>query len=228
MYVPIAMSNSGGTMTMTASEGGAFAAVAASTTAGAPAGTAAVAVVNGSATVIEEETTSGHSALETYPLSRCILAASADTVAGSAAPLPITATVSYAPIGATSNVPNFINGSSTVTVNGSTFWACGSTISFGTPGDQVLGSAPVTLTATGTSGVPVSFASTTPGVCTVAGNVATLTGTGACSITASQAGNSFYAAATPVTESFNVTAPMPVVSSIAPNSVAAFSRATPR
>jgi hypothetical protein len=52
----------------------------------------------------------------------------------------------------------------------------------------------------------VSFASTTASVCTVNGATATFLAAGTCSITASQAGNSTYAAATPVAQSFTVNA----------------------
>jgi hypothetical protein len=60
------------------------------------------------------------------------------------------------------------------------------------------------LTATASSGLPVSFASTTASICTVSSSTATLLAPGTCSIEASQAGNSTYAAATSVTQSFTV------------------------
>ena len=80
------------------------------------------------------------------------------------------------------------------------------TITFGPLANQALGTAPFTLSATASSGLPVSFASTTPAVCTVSGSTVTLAAVGQCSIQASQAGNGSYAAATPVTQSFQVTA----------------------
>jgi sugar lactone lactonase YvrE len=79
------------------------------------------------------------------------------------------------------------------------------TITFGTLSNQVLGSAPFTVSATSASGLPVSFASTTPLVCTVSGATVTLVAAGKCTIEATQAGNTTYAAATPVDESFWVT-----------------------
>jgi hypothetical protein len=79
------------------------------------------------------------------------------------------------------------------------------TITFNNPGAQTVGT-PLTLIATATSGLMVSFASATTSVCTVSGATATFLAAGACSITASQAGNSTYAAATPVTQSFTVNA----------------------
>ncbi len=81
------------------------------------------------------------------------------------------------------------------------------TITFGALSNLTLGSAPFTLTATASSGLPVSFASTTTSVCTVSGTTATLVAVGTCTIQATQAGNATYAAATPVSQSFQVTQP---------------------
>ena len=63
---------------------------------------------------------------------------------------------------------------------------------------------PVTLSATASSGLAVTFASTTPTVCTVSGTTATLLSSGICAIEATQAGNTDYAAATAVSQSFTV------------------------
>jgi hypothetical protein len=78
------------------------------------------------------------------------------------------------------------------------------TITFGALSNQTLGSIPPPLSATSTSGLTVTFASTTTAVCTVSGTTITLLTTGSCSITASQTGNATYAAATPVPQSFTV------------------------
>jgi hypothetical protein len=59
---------------------------------------------------------------------------------------------------------------------------------------QVPGSS-VTLAATASSGLPVTFGSSTPTTCTVSGNTASLIATGYCQIQASQAGNAEYLAA---------------------------------
>lgn len=80
----------------------------------------------------------------------------------------------------------------------------GQTVSFTNPGSKPASAAPFALTASATSGLPVSFASTTASVCTVAGATVTLVGSGTCSITATQAGNTSYAAATPVIQAFGV------------------------
>ena len=85
------------------------------------------------------------------------------------------------------------------------------TITFGSLSSQALGTAPFTVSATASSGLPVSFASTTTPVCTVSGITVTLVAAGTCSIEATQAGNASYAAATPVTQSFQVTAGSPII-----------------
>ena len=80
------------------------------------------------------------------------------------------------------------------------------TISFTKPADQTFSpGATVALTATGgASGNPIIFTSNSPSVCTVSGSTATIVAAGTCSITANQAGNANYAAATPVTQTFAV------------------------
>src|SRR5262249_20204695 len=77
-------------------------------------------------------------------------------------------------------------------------------ITFNAIATQVLGS-PLTLSASASSGLPVSFASMTTAVCTVSGGTATLVAAGTCTIQATQTGNATYAAATPVSQSFSVT-----------------------
>ncbi len=77
------------------------------------------------------------------------------------------------------------------------------TITFNPISTQTLGT-PLTLNASASSGLPVSFASSTTGVCTVLGNVASFIAAGSCTITASQAGNATYAPAAPVAQTFTV------------------------
>jgi len=64
----------------------------------------------------------------------------------------------------------------------------------------------LTLTATASSGLAVTYVSKTTTVCTVSGAKASLLVAGTCTIQASQAGNSVYAPAPSVTRSFTVTA----------------------
>jgi uncharacterized protein (TIGR03437 family) len=80
------------------------------------------------------------------------------------------------------------------------------TIAFGTVSNQLLGTGPVALNATATSGLAVIFTSTSLSVCTVSGAAATLLVKGACAIQASQPGNTDYAAARPVSQTFSVAA----------------------
>jgi hypothetical protein len=68
-----------------------------------------------------------------------------------------------------------------------------------------LGAPPFTVSATASSGLAVSFASVTPTVCTVSGSTVTLVAAGTCTIHAMQTGNTNFAAATPVNQSFLVT-----------------------
>jgi hypothetical protein len=80
-------------------------------------------------------------------------------------------------------------------------------ITFAPLPDKTIGSPPFAISATATSGLPVSFASNTAAVCTVAGSTVTLVKTGECSITASQAGSSAYKPAPTVTQAFIVADP---------------------
>ena len=77
------------------------------------------------------------------------------------------------------------------------------TIDFRPPQDIAFGR-PVTLTATASSGLPVSYRTSTPGVCTVRGRTVTTRAVGACAITAGQAGDDRYAPARDAARSFRV------------------------
>ena len=81
--------------------------------------------------------------------------------------------------------------------------------------NHVVGDAPFTLSATASSGLAVSY-SVTSGPATVLGNTVTLTGVGTVVIQATQAGNTSYAAATPVSQSFVVLPGAPTLVSITP------------
>ncbi|HEY2017746.1 MAG TPA: hypothetical protein VGH38_29775, partial [Bryobacteraceae bacterium] len=81
--------------------------------------------------------------------------------------------------------------------------AASQTITFPAIAAQTVG-ASVNLGATATSGLAVSFASTTSTVCSVSGATAKMLSAGTCIIQATQAGNANYAAATPVSVSFSV------------------------
>ena len=85
------------------------------------------------------------------------------------------------------------------------------TINFPQPPDKNPGAPDFTVSATATSGLPVSFSSKTLSVCTVslAGRVHLLK-VGTCTLAADQDGNSNYNAAPQVTRSFTVTTSVPI------------------
>jgi hypothetical protein len=75
------------------------------------------------------------------------------------------------------------------------------TINFGALPNKRFGDPPFRISATSSSGLPVTFSAS--GACTLAGNTVTLTGTGRCSIKASQAGNTNYNRASDVIQTTN-------------------------
>jgi hypothetical protein len=79
------------------------------------------------------------------------------------------------------------------------------TITFGILGNQTYGSVPFNVSATASSGLPVSFNSQTPLVCTVSGAQVTMIAGGQCTVQATQAGDTAYPVAMPVNQSFQVT-----------------------
>ncbi len=79
------------------------------------------------------------------------------------------------------------------------------TIGFGGLTAQPAGGAPLTLTATASSGLTVSYTSSNPSVATVSGSTLTPVGPGVATITATQAGNGNYLAATTVSQTLTVT-----------------------
>ena len=78
------------------------------------------------------------------------------------------------------------------------------TITFGALAAKTFGEAAFSLSATASSGLPVSYTSGNPSVATLAGNTVTIVGAGSAVITASQAGNSNYIAAANVTRTLTV------------------------
>jgi hypothetical protein len=84
------------------------------------------------------------------------------------------------------------------------------TINFAPLPDHLLSDSPITLGATASSGLTVSFAAV--GNCTVSGNSVTLTSTGTCKIVASQPGDATYNPAPTVSRSFTIAPATPTVS----------------
>ncbi|MBU6257284.1 MAG: fibronectin type III domain-containing protein [Burkholderiales bacterium] len=82
--------------------------------------------------------------------------------------------------------------------------ATAQTITFTSPGNQTFGAAAATLAATASSGLGVTFTSSTPAVCTVSGNALSLVAAGTCTVSAEQAGDASYAAAPTQAVTFTV------------------------
>ncbi len=78
-------------------------------------------------------------------------------------------------------------------------------ISFASLDPRAFGSGDFNLSATATSGLGVTFASSNSAVATVNGNVVTITGVGDTTITASQTGDTNYNAALPVPQTLTIT-----------------------
>lgn len=79
------------------------------------------------------------------------------------------------------------------------------TIDFAQPAALALAGGARQLSATATSGLPVSFSTNTPGVCSISGNQVTPVAVGSCGIVAIQAGNEEFQPAADVTRTVTVT-----------------------
>jgi hypothetical protein len=77
-------------------------------------------------------------------------------------------------------------------------------ITFPAISNRTVDSGAFEVSATASSGLPVSFISANTAVCTIAGSTVTLISTGTCTIAANQDGNNAYAAAGEVTQSFQI------------------------
>jgi hypothetical protein len=77
-------------------------------------------------------------------------------------------------------------------------------ISFSAPANRSFSAVPFSLSASATSGLAVTFTSTSPAVCVVSGSNVTMLRAGTCSIAADQSGNANYNAAATVARSFAI------------------------
>ena len=98
--------------------------------------------------------------------------------------------------------PRTTNG--TVDIGAYEFSPLSQTISLPPISTQVYGVAPITLTATSSSNLPVTYI-VVSGPATISGSFLTITGAGLVDVEADQVGNATYAPATPVDDSFSVT-----------------------
>jgi len=101
-------------------------------------------------------------------------------------------------------------GSATATAVNVTVTRAAQTIGF-TPlsSAPIYGASPLTLSASASSGLPVTFSATGPA--TVNGTALTITGAGSVVVTANQAGNANYEAASPVSQTIAVARATPTV-----------------
>jgi gliding motility-associated-like protein len=112
------------------------------------------------------------------------------------------------PVGTYAITPDL---SSTITANYTTSGVNGTltitqaaqTITFPVVTGKTYGNVPFALSATSTSGLPITY-TVTSGPATVSGNTLTITGAGDVTITADQAGNGNYTAAPQVSQTFTV------------------------
>lgn len=77
-------------------------------------------------------------------------------------------------------------------------------ITFTNPGNKTLGGASFRLSATSSSGLSVTYSTSTPGIISISGNTVTIKAVGTATIRAQQSGNYQYYAATPVDVSFQI------------------------
>ncbi|WP_213013463.1 glycine rich domain-containing protein [Paractinoplanes toevensis] len=82
--------------------------------------------------------------------------------------------------------------------------AAGQVITFPRPADVQLSDGARSLSATASSGLPVTFVSLTPAVCTVAGSVVSFHAAGVCGALATQSGDAIWAPAASVAQVFAV------------------------
>lgn len=109
---------------------------------------------------------------------------------------------------------NAVNGQNIVTLSGTPPAGIqANTISFAALPNVSYGAAPITLSATASSGNPVAYAASGPAA--LSGNTLTITGAGQVTVTAYQVGDGTYAPATPVSQSFSVN---PVTVTVTANS----------
>jgi len=88
--------------------------------------------------------------------------------------------------------------------NGGSSGATAQSIDFPYPGTRYLATAAAPLSATTTSGLPVTFSSNTPSTCTVSDGNLVPVSVGECSVTASQDGNAEFASALPAQQLFKI------------------------
>ncbi|MDD2176218.1 DUF4347 domain-containing protein [Acidovorax sp. D2M1] len=131
------------------------------------------------------------------------------TATGSSSPITVTGLTNGVAYTFTVTATNSAGTGAASAASNSVTPKAAQTITFANPGAQNYGTTP-TLTASSTSGLPVSFTSSTTGVCTITtGGTLTFVTAGTCTINADQAGNGTYLSASQVSRSFAVNAIVP-------------------
>lgn len=155
---------------------------------------------DGSATVSFTPGSDGGFSITGYTVS-CTDGGSTFTGTGTASPIAVTGltngTAYSCSVTATNNYPATSAPSGTVSVTPMASQAItgfAATPASGTVG----GSSTLSVTGSGASGNPVVYASATTGICTVSGNTVSFVAVGTCTVTADQAGNANYSAASQV------------------------------
>ncbi len=124
---------------------------------------------------------------------------------------------------------HFFNGIMLAGTQGGLYYSSSSsqTITFNAIQDLTLGAPSPLLSASSTSGLPISFQTNSTNI-TVNGNTLTINGPGRDTLTAIQPGNGCYLAATPVSQIFCVNPSQPIISSslVSSNSIALSSSAS--
>ena len=104
------------------------------------------------------------------------------------------------------NAADPVSGTFTILPAGSNLTS--QTITFPQLANSQYGNQPVAVSASTTSGLPITFSTSSSKQCSISGSTVTILGAGTCTVTASQAGNNTYSPAS-VTQSFNI-APAPL------------------
>jgi uncharacterized repeat protein (TIGR02543 family) len=79
------------------------------------------------------------------------------------------------------------------------------TISFAALGSRTVTGGTLSVAASSSSGLAVSITSATPGICSISAGVVTFLAVGTCTLNANQSGNTYYATANQIAQSFSVT-----------------------